>query len=209
MLLCINSLNVEKDVRSINRLQKKPVQQNDPDYIKPYRGLITAHAYEKMLSQLKHIDRFEFDEVRDGIGFYQREDGNILTESAKCNCVFFDTMGLSCRHIIKLRLHLRLDAFDPNLCIRRWHRQHALKASLIERNYALQFETTAPENHVLTQNEKYRKANDVLDGISDILSLKNQNVFNTYIDVLGKAKDLVAQGKMFAVVEIDTGSFFI
>lgn len=207
MLLCINSLNVEKDVRSITRSQKKLVHLTDPVYLKPYRDLITAHAYEKMLVQMRNVERFEFTDLRNEIGIYQSETGNVMTEPTTCNCAFFKTMGLPCKHMIKLRQILGLEVFDISLCLRRWHRQHTLQASVIERNYALQYDTVRnePEMRVMTQNEKFCKANQLFSSISDILACKNQSVFDTYIGALENMRDMIAQNKFFAAVEINEG----
>lgn len=86
-LLCINSLNVEKDVRTFMKNERLPLQINDPEYLKPFRKHLTAFAFDKMQTELNDIENVVFDEIRgDGLGIINYGNVTIICDMFKCNC---------------------------------------------------------------------------------------------------------------------------
>ena len=60
--------------------------------------------------------------VNDGSEQYHvaSSEGCISVSSSACQCTFWQSIRLPCRHILAFRTSLGLDLFDQALCDRRW-----------------------------------------------------------------------------------------
>lgn len=97
---CVNSLNLERDCRTIASIQKKPVRpvNETPTQFK-YRSLLTQFAYQRFLEETKNINKVKYFGEMNG-GYLLKNRGtspNVLL--ASCNCRFRKTMSLPCRHM--------------------------------------------------------------------------------------------------------------
>lgn len=58
----------------------------------------------------------------------------------------------------------------------------------------------------MCQTEKFRKANELLSEITEMLSAKSTPIFETYMGVLNQVKEYIYQDKMFAVEDLGAGN---
>lgn len=67
-LLCVSSLNVEKDVRTFMKNARVPLATKDEPHIAPIRKPLTAFAFSKVQSELGNVVQFDFDQIRADVG---------------------------------------------------------------------------------------------------------------------------------------------
>lgn len=138
-ILCINSLNVEKDVRTFMKNTRIPLKINDPAHIAPFRTNLTPFAFEKVREELRDLGTFQFDSIRGEIGIVNGAV-SIVSDTDSCNCTFRNVLGLPCRHIVKMRILKDVGSFDASLCLPRWLKNYSSKVTTLSRNYSLQYD---------------------------------------------------------------------
>ena len=125
-------------------------------------------------------------------------------------------MCLPCRHIFSVQNYLKLPLYDESLCASCWtlhyyKRNHRIYGSLQESseisNYNNDDEavTTELENckrkRTLTEQQKYRKAHDVLASIAQIILKQGQAEFDYNMEVLTTLRDYL-QERSVVVAEL-------
>jgi len=106
----------ERDHKAINVIHKIPIIPYNVLPIKKYSDFLTQYAFnhvEKEYMASLIIDDISLDNV----------DVTII----KCDCKFFRSMTLPCRHIIKIRQLKNLEIFDEALCLPRWTKSYLLQ----------------------------------------------------------------------------------
>ena len=118
----IQVLQNERDSKVVNRFAKHPtfymdaVQQAYYDYLTPF-------AYKHVDAQIQSCSNvLHLTKISDEIYSIKTMTGVTKYETSitSCSCVDFESMGLPCRHILKVRSVERLPLFDSTLCNSRW-----------------------------------------------------------------------------------------
>jgi len=98
-----------------------------------YSSLLTKFAFEeikKKINFLKHIANIINinEELRQAtvVDSTEAVDASV----SKCNCRFFESMGLPCAHIFAVRNYFGEDLFHPALCAERWKKENLTKTRL-------------------------------------------------------------------------------
>ena len=126
-------------------------------------------------------------------------------------------MRLPCRHIFLVQNYLKLPLYDESLCASRWtlhycKRNHRIYGSLQESSEISNYDnddeavTTELENCkrkcTLTEQQKYRKAHDVLASIAQIISEQGQAKFDYNMEVLTTLRDYLQETRIVVVAEL-------
>lgn len=81
----------------------------------------------------------------------------------------------------------------PNICNRRWLKSY-LPADLIGE--------TTPSAAIITQNQKFRAANNVIEKIAELLSEKPMPLYETYMDSMKECLAAIENNQLFSVETI-------
>lgn len=99
--------------------------------MKSYAEIVTPYAFkhiEQQLSVKYNPDSFSVIEDDDSKFSLSSSEGEFTLSETYCQCRFWKSMNLPCRHILSLRKKLGLDLFTPCLVAERWtktYSQHA------------------------------------------------------------------------------------
>ena len=92
----------------------------------------------------------------------ETSEGERTVTITKCACSFFTSICLPCRHIFTLWAKLGKSLYDPTICDQRWTSTYYKSTQRIFSNSqptsSLVIVKSNPKTHVLSQQEKYRKA---------------------------------------------------
>lgn len=58
-------------------------------------------------------------------------------------------------------------------------------------------------NKILSQNEKYRKAHEILVNLAEIISEKPMGIFSTYLEILQKFQQFINNDTIFSVEAVN------
>lgn len=192
LLQCIESLNVEKDHRNISSISRQPINSFAPKSVEQkYKELLTEFAFKKVLVELECIDSFKIQKVGQNHLYYQSNKNIHITFEKKCECRFFTSMELPCRHILKLMQIKKQSRYCPEICKSRW-----LKEYLPSKETILGIR----KKNVLSGSEKYARAMKKFEIICNSLSMKTQAEFDAYMEIFTKVENCVQNDEPFAVI---------
>lgn len=197
---CIHSLNVERDYRTITSLQRKPISAANESAMEfQYRSVLTSFAYTSFLTEMENYDKIvDVGEMNGRLALRSRANSRkVFSANEKtCDCRFFKSMTLPCRHIIYFLRKNGMDPFAANLCHNRWLKKN-LPADLVG---DIQIAARSP---VLSQMEKYRKVHEVTEKIAEMVSEKSSALFTTFLIALKQCEEAIANDNVFAVEVIN------
>lgn len=170
---CVESLNVERDHRTIASIQRNPIRStNETETDFKYREVLTNFAFIQFRDEKAKIDAVSITaEIVDGSMALKSHSSSTIvciTNGKTCTCPFYKGMSLPCRHIMFFVERKQLETFLPNLCNKRWLKSH-LPGDLIGSD-----SRTAT---ILSQNQKYHQASKMVEKIAE----KPIGLFETYM----------------------------
>ncbi|XP_043271633.1 uncharacterized protein [Venturia canescens] len=164
LVMCLND---ERDHKAAYTYQKIAVQAFDaesPEYF--FSHLLTKYAFRFVEKELHPENRTDFTMVEGNDGFLTRIDGTTIhTNSELCDCLFFVSMKLPCRHIFEARKNLGLSLCVVELCDERWTRKYFFEKQRVFNPSDGNIDVPSPtvtqnilRRRVLSQSDRYRKA---------------------------------------------------
>lgn len=146
-----------------------------------YKDFLTPFAFSKVEVQYELASQVEFTYVEGDEAIVNNPRIDTVS-STSCSCLFFSSMELPCRHIMKLMMEIEFDAFKPELCGTRWtnaYFQSSHPALLTQEKIN---GTTAVYTRVRNQNDidQYKKSAAVTKEVKNFvleLSPANQILF--------------------------------
>ena len=120
----------ERNKKAANVFQKQHLFAVS-DVEEKYLSLLTHYASDFVLQQINKMQYIKL--------LKKTEDNtyNVMSASTgdvkytvthnSCNCTDYNSMGLPCRHLLKVRSIKKLNLFDEYLCKERWTKQYFLK----------------------------------------------------------------------------------
>lgn len=165
---------VSKQLHTVNNASSDIEEQH-------YSKLLTAFAFRNLFPYLSSYKSVAIKVQRDDSTFAVVTSSGLKNVTDKsCECHFFKTMGLPCKHILKIRSASKLNIFDKDLCPRRWH------TTFLQEIYALQTAENLPDNvwetvnsivQLRHQNPKYKAIKEFCDELVETMpNLSNQKV---------------------------------
>lgn len=124
LMVTINITESEKDTKAVKATMKTPLYSEDDDVLEEYKKKMTNFAFVKMVVEYKHRSTLTYLIVDDAMVTKVKniENVNITTTSKSCECGFWKTMSLPCRHIFKFLEVSDESLFQETLRARRWLR---------------------------------------------------------------------------------------
>lgn len=188
-LLVVNSMNVEKDVRTFMKNARVPLSTKDEPHIAPFRKPLTAFAFSKMQSELQNVVGFNFDQIRADVGVAMNGLNAITADVNNCDCTFRNVMGLPCKHIVKMRMLKGEPLYDESLCLPRWLREYASQTTTLTRNYTMQYDVLPSRRRKMNTNQRFNASREITKEIDEAMAAKSQHHFDIYEKLL---KDVCA-----------------
>ena len=124
-LLCC--LRNERDhITLLSLVRKTIITENSP--LKSYAEIVTPYAFkhiEQQSSVTYNLDKFSAIEGDDLKYLISSSEGELTLSESYCQCRFWKSMNLPCRHILSLQKKLGLDLFAPCLVAERWTKTYS------------------------------------------------------------------------------------
>lgn len=183
LIACIGSLNIEKDIRAAEAVMKQPTRISIyAPHDNKYRRYLTPFAFEKYMTQSAASSTVNFIAIDDKFGASDVSNNRVITRPLVCDCEFFSSMGIVCKHILAFRLHNGLDLFDEQTCLKRWTHKHfdaVLGFDYSTDNPATieNIQTQNKRNRKKTFNEKYRETKKHSDLLCTLMAELPANQF--------------------------------
>ena len=160
------------------------------------------------------------DDVDDHSCRIDSSEGQLITSVTNCLCTFTKSMKLPCRHIFATWHHKGLPEYTEDACAERWKLHHFLEHHhVFQANSSCGADDSEPEvavdfisldqatpSKVLTEQEKYKKAFQVSQGLAQHLSSLGMNGFKEGLSILQTIKSMWDKGKKPVVVELDASN---
>lgn len=211
LMVCVSSLRIEKDIRAIEKIHKKPVNKAGwADHDEKYANLLTNYAFKKYMKETGGFENVVFVHIDNVMSVYgDLASQRILTREINCDCEFFRTMSLPCKHIIAFRAHNGLDLFDEAICLNRWRKDKITAIGQLE--YVLDDEPNVeivemPSTQAeplkrarTTHNQKYRKTKSLCDDIctfmAELPEVQFQNEYKSLLTLHAQLKRRCNEGR--------------
>lgn len=197
LMKCVSSFSFEKDFRTLTSLMRTAGNTYPTDSAEyKYRALLTEFAFGKLLGELEKIESFDAHIGKDLLTFKLNNTDQMskICRLDECECRFFQTMHLPCRHIFKLLSSRKKHLYAKALCHKRWHKSY------------LPFESMSlgiEKNRSMSEKDKFVKARAILNDICEILSQKPKSLFETYIEKFAAVRYCIQNNECFSVEVIE------
>ena len=211
--IILGALRTERDHKAAIMFQKVkvyPFAADSPEM--EYSKLLTSYASQFVLQQMKLVEKVKPICGDDNeIFMVQTSEGPKTMTISDCECTFYRSMSLPCRHIFALRAKLEVPLFDPDMCNERWTSayyratQRLFSASSAQPILA----TTVSKEHrrKLSQHEKFRKASLLSSELASVASEASTVHFSRRLKVI---RDIIMHwknGEEVAIVDVQDGRF--
>ena len=129
--MLLNTLRNERD--HTMALTKRKLNFSDPVEVE-YATYITPYALQFFAQQLHHRHKVRIL-MQQGSEFHvSSSEGILQVTSVKCQCKFWKTIKLPCRHILAVREKQQLLLFERTLVSKRWTLDY-LKKSFSDKSF--------------------------------------------------------------------------
>ena len=212
LLKVLSSLHVERDHRAITLFQKTPSQPFPKGSVKSqYMQVVTPFALSYIVKQIDLVSKVKLKpEEGDTYECESSSKIHISASSEDCNCSFRKAMQLPCKHILAVCQKSNLPLFQPALCAERWTLEYYRSSQLIlqDQNEHYVFTdgdsipvsmVTQPKRAVLSQHEKFRKANRITQRLATLSSEVSMKDFNSRLACLEEIAKIWERGDHVSV----------
>jgi hypothetical protein len=177
LLTILHSLRVERDHRALLVVQKRAVCPFADDSLEgQLLQVVTPFAFSMMTQHLSSYRDVRIESDNDnGSCHILSSHGSITTTCSSCCCLFRSSTGLPCRHIFAVRLRKQVALFDCDLIPARWSRLYYKTHHSVLESEPVSLEgsitlVTSQRPAVLSQNQKFRQAAVVANGLAALVS---------------------------------------
>ncbi|XP_065891810.1 uncharacterized protein [Dysidea avara] len=212
LLKVLSSLHVERDHRAITLFQKTPSQPFPKGSVKSqYMQVVTPFALSYIVKQIDLVSKVKLKpEEGDTYECESSSKIHISASSEDCNCSFRKAMQLPCKHILAVCQKSNFPLFQPALCAERWTLEYYRSSQLIlqDQNEHYVFTdgdsipvsmVTQPKRAVLSQHEKFRKANRITQRLATLASEVSMKDFNSRLACLEEIAKIWERGDHVSV----------
>lgn len=174
---CISSIRIEQDIHAAELLTRKRVGTNYEPHDNRYYALLTEFAFDLYYEESVNRHSVQFVDVNELMAICGSVPSQrLMVTGQACDCEFFMSMNLPCRHILAFRERNEMFLFEPTICAERWfkskmnilsHAEYVLDDTPNVEIIATQSEETRSKN---TSNQKYRKVKSKCDELCSLMS---------------------------------------
>ena len=222
LMKAVKTLKNERDLRAAQLILKTPTLMATASSVEQrYAKMLTPFAFKHLKNQLDSFDKINVIKKldSDSVAIRSKSLGDITVQSNFCPCSFFTSLLLPCKHVFAARRHLKLELFEESLCSVRWTQSYCKDNQRLLRSLTTSDHSTQAEESVVVnmipepqnrgaqlseqlQQQKYRRAHDVLISIAQIMSEQGQKEFDYNMKVINTLKEYLQEGKHAVVLEM-------
>ena len=149
-----------------------------------YMDLLMPYALSYVLKQIELASKVKLLD-RNGTTIVESSEGPLCVTAEDCQCSFWKTMQLPCRHILAFRAQHSSSLYSSSLCAVRWTQlyyrsSHKVFDCSVDADTPLECNISTLDKpstrNVLSQHEKYRKAYQVSQKLASLASECNERV---------------------------------
>ena len=122
LLVFLSAHQSESEHRMFDAFNRFPVQDKH-SILATYSTELTHHAYSLIRQQHSAAAKVTLEGTT-----VQSHEGMLTLDSTSCQCQFFKTTALPCRHIFKYRQDTGMPVYEATLVPERWRRSYWLAA---------------------------------------------------------------------------------
>ena len=168
LLTVIACMRQERDHKYINTTEWVSVSAVASfQYERDYKNILTLFAFSFVKSQLNESVSINGDLANE----IAQTSGKIETSENSCDCLFIKSMGLPCKHMFAARRIKKFHMFSENCIAPRWFKE------TVQKNHRIFLTKDQHDSYIkfaklkdkpLTHVEKYRRANRLVQHLSDL-----------------------------------------
>ena len=197
LLVFLSTHQSESEHRMFDAFNRFPVHDKN-NILSTYSTELTQHAYNMVKQQ--HLAAAKVTlEGSTGLS----HEGTLVVDNTLCQCQFFKTTALPCRHIFKYRQNTGAPVYDAALIPERWRRSYWLSAMTFAlRPSVVTTVSSQPPRHqtILSETAKYRAAMAVFSDMAMALSQSGTDEFNTRLAQMKSVCDTWKNGADILIV---------
>jgi len=180
LFIVLSCVRLERDKNAVKLVQKQPIQMSQIPELQKYYTLLTPYAFSFLKKRFEYEDKSNIKITLQIINEYS------------CSCIFYNSMKLPCRHILKFRNLSLTPLFDADLCDKRWTRDYYYQNQRVFKNVEVAHcdsIATVSTLHrkkikVPSTHEKFRKASIIGAKIADLVSRSSNIHYHRKIEQL-------------------------
>lgn len=177
--------------------------------------VLTPYAFSFVLKQIELCEKVNIPE-----NAHLNEMVEVISSSttvkvsqSSCECSFWTWMQLPCRHIFALRKATATEMFDSNLFAARWRMDYYQSKHCVLKDSGMPSASTTicvekpcSTVNILSQGQKYRKAFNLCQQISSVISEVPMRQFTSRMEVLNLVLQSWKDGMEISVQPVDYGN---
>ena len=157
-----------------------PYRDDSPQCM--YSRLLTSYAATFVHKQLELASIVSNISDQNGSYVVNTSEGQKKVTESSCECMFFSSMLLPCRHIFALRSKLAHSLYDPDLCNVRWTTSYYRSTHRIFTSLSMEgsVDVTSTKKHrrALSQHQKFRKASILTSELASVANCASRAHFD-------------------------------
>ena len=205
--IILTTLRTERDHKAALLFQKvkvTPYREDSPQCM--YSRLLTSYAATFVHKQLDMASKVSSITEENGIHIVNTSEGRKHVTESSCECLFFNSMLLPCRHIFALRSKLGLSLYDSDLCNVRWTTAYYRSTHRIFSSFSadcgVALTSSKQQRRVLSQHQKFRKASILASELATIASYASKAHFDRRLRLLKELIDYWKNGEEVGLTEL-------
>ena len=215
LLKVLSTLRVERDHKVICFFRKVPAAIYSVDSAEQkYMDLLMPYALNYVLKQIELASKVKLLD-RNGTTIVESSEGPLCVTAEDCQCSFWKTMQLPCRHILAFRTQHSSSLYSSSLCAVWWTQMyykssHKVFDCSVDADTPLECNISTLDKpstrNVLSQHEKYRKAYQVSQKLASLASESAMREYQQRLKTLEDVVHIWETGGRCNVQECDEGN---
>ncbi|VDI19045.1 Hypothetical predicted protein [Mytilus galloprovincialis] len=205
LMKTVKYLRTERDHRAITIFQKVKVNRFESNSsLSEYLKQVTPFGYIAKQMEASHKITYDGAITSNTVAVsLPSSDGDLTVTATTCDCGFFKSMTLPCRHILFFRRQSQTSAHTAG------------QKLTIEKSHVVFDESQQPENNiqltttprrrrvcVLSGQDKYRRVHGTTQQLARLVSDMPMRQFNEHVQKLEQIVDLLKDGKEYNVQDV-------
>ncbi|XP_057330811.1 uncharacterized protein LOC130671119 [Microplitis mediator] len=206
----IHHRQYESDHKRANEFMKKSVVplSSTEDEIK-YEKLLSGYAFSQVKKELisSSLVSLVLKDEKEKKHFSSYNEDNIIVTLSECQCVFWTSMMLPCKHIFAVRKINNISLFDSELCANRWFTDNnfmrqtlsikSIEKSVTSQSFCSISIVISPKK--LSAQQKESRLKPLLNEIFHTVINSSQETFEYSMNTLRELQHHLRQNKQLAI----------
>lgn len=212
--IVVNSHRLNQNNEAAKELNTVSTRKLDDPVLSNYEKLLTDFAFNKFVEQYKRkeCETNRILPIDDNLRLFTTStQGSLEVTKDSCECMFWETMKIMCRHMLKFRIDSGLPLYDENLCLEKWTKSYYFNNNaffnqtihqeeneeirpengiILEQNESIQISQaealTKVNTKALTSHEKFKKMQDLCLAMCQVSAEVSTKVFYHRLNILKK-----------------------